>query len=295
MLAGSCFCAFVRSKPETEGDLTSGTRESQILRFAALGYTDKEIAEKLSLSPNTIYTYWRRVRARYGSSSRGESISRYLHDSFDHFRQIVESLPDAVLIVQRGIVCFASPAAKTLLDRDPNRLVGQSVDTCIDTSTLSVSDDRNVRFGTDNSSSGIALARHANGSKVSVSLSCMPIQWQGKPASLTLLRRSEPDQSLEDSLRAGLLSSETLPDSMAILSADGICLDWRSSAMNIVGDTVGRHFRDIVPASLSLALDSALMQLREGRMEVEVNAEGHVARCSLMRLGRILVLVRSTS
>lgn len=291
-----------RQKPtELPEDLSSGTRETQIVRFAALGFTDKEIAEKLSLSPNTVYTYWRRVRARYGSSSRGEAISRYLHESFDHFRRIVETLPDCVFIVQRGRIEFASPAVRNLLSVHAEEAVGQPISNLIDTSSLPVADDRNVRFGTERTPPTFARIR-SNGEipSAAILLSSMPIEWHGRAASLVLIRPVGGDYPAGN-LSAAISDADSLPDLMAILTLDGQCLDCRAthapSRILSCEETIGHNYRDTLPAPMVAALDEAIRKLRSNEAEVTVQAEvsGGVklaARCSLIREDRVLVLVR---
>jgi DNA-binding CsgD family transcriptional regulator len=52
-------------------------REEQVLVLAARGLTDKEIASKLGISPDTVCTYWRRILAKYQASSRTEVVAKY--------------------------------------------------------------------------------------------------------------------------------------------------------------------------------------------------------------------------
>jgi len=44
--------------------------------LAAEGMTDKEIAAKLSLSPETVGTYWRRILSKYSAASRTEVVAK---------------------------------------------------------------------------------------------------------------------------------------------------------------------------------------------------------------------------
>ena len=53
-------------------------REEQVLVLAAGGLTDKEIAIRLGISPDTVGTYWRRVLAKYQASSRTECFAKYM-------------------------------------------------------------------------------------------------------------------------------------------------------------------------------------------------------------------------
>ena len=54
------------------GDLS--LREAEILRLAARGANDGGIAAALYLSPNSVKTYWQRIRVKLGAASRREAI-----------------------------------------------------------------------------------------------------------------------------------------------------------------------------------------------------------------------------
>ena len=64
------------SSRETE-NLTE--RESEILSYVAKGYHDKEIAEKLFLSPETVRTHLRNIYKKLHVRSRTEATLKYLH------------------------------------------------------------------------------------------------------------------------------------------------------------------------------------------------------------------------
>lgn len=64
-------------------------REEQVLVLAASGLTDKEIALRLGISPDTVGTYWRRILAKYQAASRTEVVAKYTDD---RARAAVENL-----------------------------------------------------------------------------------------------------------------------------------------------------------------------------------------------------------
>lgn len=47
-------------------------RESQVLQLVARGYTNREVAESLGMSPNTVRTHLQSLSARTGATSRGK-------------------------------------------------------------------------------------------------------------------------------------------------------------------------------------------------------------------------------
>lgn len=71
-------------------------REEQVLVLAAGGMTDKEIAVRLGISPDTVGTYWRRILAKYQAASRTEVVAKYTQSrakaAVDHLRYVNECL-----------------------------------------------------------------------------------------------------------------------------------------------------------------------------------------------------------
>ena len=64
---------------ESPNRLSRPSREAQVLSLAAEGMTDKQIASELGISLATVDTYWRRIRTKFGSSSRTEAVARALN------------------------------------------------------------------------------------------------------------------------------------------------------------------------------------------------------------------------
>ncbi len=65
---------------ETPATGEAPKREEQVLVLAAGGLTDKEIAIRLGISPDTVGTYWRRILAKYQAASRTEVVAKYAED-----------------------------------------------------------------------------------------------------------------------------------------------------------------------------------------------------------------------
>lgn len=69
---------FINAKvPGDNGQELSG-REREVLILGAEGNTDREIAEALGLSVNTVATHWERLRVKLNASNRGEAIAKAL-------------------------------------------------------------------------------------------------------------------------------------------------------------------------------------------------------------------------
>jgi DNA-binding CsgD family transcriptional regulator len=74
---------------DTTASREAPKREEQVLVLAARGLTDKEIAIKLGISPDTVGTYWRRILAKYQAASRTEVVAKY---ASERSKAAVESL-----------------------------------------------------------------------------------------------------------------------------------------------------------------------------------------------------------
>jgi DNA-binding NarL/FixJ family response regulator len=66
-----------RGRKRNEVSLLS-TRETEILEMLAMGYSDKEIASKLSLSAQTINSYLKNVYQKMHVHSRTEAVAKYM-------------------------------------------------------------------------------------------------------------------------------------------------------------------------------------------------------------------------
>jgi two-component system nitrate/nitrite response regulator NarL len=55
--------------------VTLSMRERELLELAAQGATSGEIANRLSLSPNTVKTYWQRLYEKLGTGDRASAVA----------------------------------------------------------------------------------------------------------------------------------------------------------------------------------------------------------------------------
>lgn len=58
-------------------------QEAQVVKFAAAGLTDKEIAVKLQITPATVRSYWRRLQSKTMGINRVHVVSVILNDRFN--------------------------------------------------------------------------------------------------------------------------------------------------------------------------------------------------------------------
>jgi len=75
-------------------------RERQVLKLAAEGLTDKEMAVRLGVSITTVRTYWERIRQKTGAVNRSQAVAFFMSGTTGG----VADAPDA------------EPEASTLLD-----------------------------------------------------------------------------------------------------------------------------------------------------------------------------------
>jgi len=65
----------VEPKREDEPQTTLSTRELQVVRLLALGYRNREIAEKMFLSELTVKSHLRKINSKLGAGGRTEAVS----------------------------------------------------------------------------------------------------------------------------------------------------------------------------------------------------------------------------
>ncbi len=133
---------------------TLSAREAELLKFAAEGLTDTAIAHRLGISEATVGTYWGRVRIKLGPYNRTELVAiilraqqeeevRKLREEYSavveelrretlggkrHYRQLLENVPDALLLVSDiGTIDYANPVAHELFGYSEGELNGRSL------------------------------------------------------------------------------------------------------------------------------------------------------------------------
>lgn len=140
------------------------SREGQILEFATQGMTDQAIANQLGISLATVGTYWGRVRIKLGPFNRAELVAKFLTQkaeyiiqklrfenqllldriaehaevedmlraSLEMFRGLLETAPDAILVVDGdGKVQFANDQASILFGYSVDELLALNIDTLV--------------------------------------------------------------------------------------------------------------------------------------------------------------------
>jgi DNA-binding CsgD family transcriptional regulator len=79
-------------------------REEQVLVLAAGGLTDKEIAIRLGISPDTVGTYWRRVLAKYQAASRTECVAKYMDSRNKQSLQNLQFVNECLNLVNEHLI-----------------------------------------------------------------------------------------------------------------------------------------------------------------------------------------------
>ncbi len=109
--------------------------------LASEGLTDKEIAARLKLSPETVGTYWRRILSKYAAASRTEVVAKVVRLQAEaevgHLTQVSEGLrevADHLLVVLRDQRSEPSdregksPEATQILDAVPDLIVAVDIE-----------------------------------------------------------------------------------------------------------------------------------------------------------------------
>ncbi len=85
-------------------------REEEIADLLPLGLTNKEIAERLCLSPETIKTYVARIIRKLGARNRTEAACKTAVQKFrDHVYRLPTSFMHLNQICAEGDVCYVIP------------------------------------------------------------------------------------------------------------------------------------------------------------------------------------------
>ena len=66
--------SFQRQAPSARQDEVLSKRESEVLAYVARGYSDKEVADALGLSPATIRSYLKTIYGKLHVHSRTQAI-----------------------------------------------------------------------------------------------------------------------------------------------------------------------------------------------------------------------------
>jgi DNA-binding CsgD family transcriptional regulator len=133
-----------RGSNGSRGNQQLSTREIEIVRRAAQGMIDKEIAREMHVSLNTIRTYWTRIRKKLNAVNRAEVIAKVggwmAHDdsamltSRQHsfaaqLASAFETAPWGYLVLNSsGAVVAANNACTTLFERPTESILGQCPD-----------------------------------------------------------------------------------------------------------------------------------------------------------------------
>lgn len=68
--------SFQRETPSTKADEVLSKRESEVLGYVARGYSDKEVADALGLSPSTVRSYLKSIYGKLHVHSRTQAIMK---------------------------------------------------------------------------------------------------------------------------------------------------------------------------------------------------------------------------
>ncbi len=104
------------SNSESVAEQQGSSRQDQILRLAAEGMTDKEIAARLNLSPETVGTYWRRILSKYSAASRTEVVAKVVRLQADASISQIEEVNECLREVADHLLLEMSGRQEHSLD-----------------------------------------------------------------------------------------------------------------------------------------------------------------------------------
>ena len=74
-------------------------QERRLLRGAARGKTDKEVAEEMSITVGTVSTYWQRIRGKLEATNRTHAVAIFI---IAHYRARIERIEEGHRVSAAG-------------------------------------------------------------------------------------------------------------------------------------------------------------------------------------------------
>jgi len=146
-----------------------------------------------------------------------------LRESEDHYRALVETLPDAIFVVSRERIVFVNPSAVKLLGAQrPEQIVGKDCFQIIHPDSLPSIRQR-MR---DSHQTGVAAPpmEHVlialDGSSVEMESAAIPILWKGSPAIEAIVRDIRGRKRAEERLREYEKAVEGLEEMIVVVDRD---------------------------------------------------------------------------
>ena len=146
-----------------------------------------------------------------------------LRESEDHYRALVETLPDAIFVVSRERIVFVNPSAVKLLGAQrPEQIVGKDCSQIIHPDSLPSIRQR-MR---DSHQTGVAAPpmEHVlialDGSSVEMESAAIPILWKGSPAIEAIVRDVRGRKRAEERLREYEKAVEGLEEMIVVVDRD---------------------------------------------------------------------------
>lgn len=78
-------------------------QEGSVLRLAAEGLTDREIAKRMSVSEKTIDTYWSRIRQKLDARNRTHAVAIAFKDAYSDKQDPLYGCEDVVSNAEEGV------------------------------------------------------------------------------------------------------------------------------------------------------------------------------------------------
>lgn len=117
-------------------------------------------------------------------------LQKQLHVSETRYRGIFESSFDGILVVQNFYVVAANPTIGTMLGYETDEMIAKPATSFFDAASHQKINSLVLQYlnGENTNHCSVVGAIASNGKTVDLLLSCAPMQWEGKPASLIGLK-----------------------------------------------------------------------------------------------------------
>ena len=150
-------------------------------------------------------------------------VEQSLRESEDHYRALVETLPDAIFVVSEDRIVFVNPSAMKLLGAQrPEQIVGKDCSQIIHPDSLASIRQR-IRHSHQ---TGVAAPpmEHVlialDGSSVEMESAAIPILWKGLPATEAIVRDIRARKRAEERLREYEKAVEGLEEMIVVIDRD---------------------------------------------------------------------------
>ncbi|WP_338846507.1 PAS domain S-box protein [Massilia sp. W12] len=135
---------------------------------------------------------------------RRRKLEAELAKSEEHHRAVVDNVTEGIMVVQEGRIVFANPRVQQISGRSQQELFSMPVFADVhpdDLEMVKTQYEKRLRNEPAEKYFAFRIRNHQSGEISWIEISAVPIEWEGKPASLSFLNDITNRRNLEESLR----------------------------------------------------------------------------------------------